>query len=112
MRKISELMEKLEIKEKEIKEIKSKIPFVLWEGEHLMTIIFTSIDQKKPFAIICKNTDQFTRLENELYKEPEYKDYNDSDNYFLFNGTKIKRNYTLEENRIKNNSLIIICKNE
>ena len=87
--KIIELMEKLELKEKEIKEIKSRYPLELSKGEKLMSVIFQSYDFKFIRSFLCKNTDQFTKLESLLYKEyPEYIE-NDTENYFLVNGRKI-----------------------
>ena len=44
--KIKDLSEKLEMKESEIKEIKSKLPIVLSKKENLMIIIFSSIDEE------------------------------------------------------------------
>ena len=89
----------------EIKELKSILPFEIFKGEKLMSVIFISVDQKVHYSIICKNTDKFARLENVLYEE--YPEYKESENYFLFNGKKISRFKTLDENQIKNNSIII-----
>ena len=108
--KIIELMEKLELKEKEIKEIKSRYPLELSKGEKLMSIIFQSYDFKFTRSFLCKNTDQFTKLESLLYKEyPEYLE-NDAENYFLVNGRKIYRYKSLEENGIHNSDIIILNK--
>ena len=108
--KIIELMEKLEFKEKEIKEIKSRYPLKLSKGEKLMSIIFQSHDFKFTRSFLCKNTDQFTKLESLLYKEyPEYLE-NDAENYFLVNGRKIYRYKSLEENGIHNSDIIILNK--
>ena len=112
MIKIIELMEKLEAKEKELKEFKSKLPFELNKDEEIMTIIIKSDDQKILFPIICKNTDIFTRLENELYKVEEYKDYKEEENFFLINGRKINKYDTLEQNGIKNNDIVLLVKIE
>ena len=96
-------------KDKEIKELKSKLsrlPFTLEEGEKLISVIFQSSDQLILCSIICKNTDKFNKIEGQLcdlYPECSEKEY-----YFLFNGQKINRNKTLEENGIKNNSLVIM----
>ena len=54
--------------------------------------------------MICKNTDLFSRLENELYKE--YKSYKETENYFLVNGKRINRYNTLKQNGIKNSDII------
>ena len=108
--KIIELMEKLELKEKEIKEIKSRYPLELSKGENLMSIIFQSHDFKFTHSFLCKNTDQFTKLESLLYKEyPEYLE-NEGENYFLVNGRKIYRYKSLEENGIHNSDIIILNK--
>ena len=108
--KIIELMEKLELKEKEIKEIKARYPLELSKGEKLMSVIFQSLDQKFTRSFICKNTDLFTKLESLLYKEyPEYSE-NEGENYFLVNGRKIYRYKSLEENGIHNSDIIILNK--
>jgi len=107
---IIELMKKLEIKNKEINELKSKIGFDLKEGENLMTIIFISVDQQIHYSIICKNTDNFSKIEKMLYdKYPEYKK---SENYFLYKGKKINRFETIEENGIEYSALITLNKYE
>ena len=99
-------MKKLEIKNNEIKELKSRIGFDLKEGEKLMPIIFISADQQIHYALICKNKDKFSRIEELLYEK--YPEYKERENYFLHNGNKIKRFGTLKENGIFNNSIIII----
>ena len=108
--KEKELMEELKIKEKELKEIKSKLPFDLSDGEHLMTIIFNSMNQKIHYSFICKNTDKFSRLEGLLYDIEDYQEFKETDNYFLVRGKKIKRYKTLEENGIKNSDVITLVR--
>jgi len=107
---IIELMKNLEKKNDEIKELKSKNIFNLKEGEKLMTVIFISDDQHIHYAFICKNTDKFSSIEELLYEE--YTEYKKKDNYFLFNGKRINRFETLEENGIQNSSLITLYKDE
>ena len=107
---IIELMKKLEKKNDEINELKSKNIFNLKEGEKLMTIIFISADQRIHYSLICKNTDKFSRIEELLYEE--YPEYKKIDNFFLFNGKRINRFETLEENGIKNSSLITLYQYE
>ena len=58
--------------------------------------------------MICKNTDLFSRLEIELYKVEEYKEFKQTENYFIVNGKKINRFETLEENGIKNSDIITL----
>ena len=84
-----QLMEEIREKDKEIKELKSNLPFEISKGEKLMSVIFISFDQKIHYSVICKNTDKFNRLENVLYNVEEYKEYLNSENYFLLNGNKI-----------------------
>ena len=97
-------------KEKEIKELRSQLsryPLVLNDGDKLMSLIFTSADQVIHHSVICKNNENFNNVENRLYDDgfPEYKE---SENYFTFNGIKINKNKTLEENNIKNSDVIIL----
>ena len=103
------LLEKLFESEKEVKEIKlklSRFPFELNEGEKLLCIIFTSCDQNINCPIICKNTEKFNVVENRLYEKfPEYKE---SENYFTFEGTKINKYVTLDENKIKDGDNILL----
>ena len=78
-------------------------------GEKVISALFLSSDQKITYAISCKNTTPFVRIEEKLYEEyPEYKETN---NYFLHNGTVIKRFKTVEENHIKNGKPIILNTN-
>ena len=97
-------------KEKEIKELKLKLsryPLLLNDGDILMSLIFTSADQVIHRSVICKNNELFSSVENRLYDDgfPEYKE---SENFFTFNGLKINKNKTLEENNIKNSDVIIL----
>ena len=49
--------------------------------------------------MICKNTDKFAIIEQELYDVfPQYKN---TENYFLLNGNKVNKNQTLEEINIQ-----------
>ena len=71
-----------------------------------MTVIFASDDKKLHYAVICKNTDQFLKIEEKLYQSfPEYKD---EGYYFTVNGSKINRDKTMDENNIKNSDIISI----
>ena len=105
------LFDELELKEKEIKklnEMKSRFPFELMENEKLMTVIIISGDQKVHYSIICKNTQKFTEIEHKLYQK--YKEYLESENYFLASGKKINKYKSLEENNIKNSDIITLYK--
>ena len=104
------LIEKLEAKEKEIKDIKSRFPFELSEGEKLISIIMVSTDQKIHHSFICKNTDKFTKVEYLLYEI--YPEYMETDNYFIVNGNKINKYKSLEENKINNSDIVTLNKFE
>ena len=94
----------------ELKEKLSRYPFELSKGEKLISVIFTTSDQKFHYSIICKNTDKFVKLEEKLYFD--YPNYSNSDNYFIANGGPIERFKTLDENNIKDGDFIFIRQNE
>lgn len=109
--KSNTLFEELSKKDKVIEELKKKLsryPFELSEGEKLMSIIFVSRDQKIHYSIICKNTDKFNQIENKLYENEDYSEYSETDNIFIVNGLKVKKNKSLDENKIKDNDIIIL----
>ena len=97
-------------KEKEIKELKmklSKFPFELQDGEIMMTLIISSVDQKIiNHSIICKNTEIFNQIENRLYKF--FPEFSKTENFFTLNGKKINKYQNLDENNIKNNDMILL----
>ena len=96
-------------KDKEIKELKEKMkrfPFELNQNEKLISVIFTTSAQEFYYSIICKNTDRFSALEAKLYDR--FPQYGETANYFLVNGNKIINHKTLEENHIKDSSIVIL----
>ena len=63
-------------------------------------------DQNIYYSMICKSTEKFIELEKRLYiKFPEYKEVK---KYYYANGHKIDINKTIEDNKIKDNEIIII----
>ena len=106
---INELQKLLDLKNKEIEELKL-INDPLYNrkpGEKIFSINFTSIDQKiANYSITCKNTDIFVRIEEQLYED--YPEYKDKETYFIKNGDKIKRFKSLDENKIKNNDVLML----
>ena len=105
-----ELKEQINKKEKIIKEYELKIsqfPFEILPGEKIMSIIFTSFDQNIISSFICKNTDIFNVLERKFYEK--YSEYKGLDGFFVSNGRKIKKNKSLDENKIKHNDIITIA---
>ena len=58
------------------------------------------------YSMICKNTEDFHRLQNMFYKKyPEYQKYK---NIFLLHGKKIKKSKNLEDNNIGDNDIIVV----
>ena len=78
-------------------------------GEKVISALFISSNSKIAYAITCKNTTPFVRIEEKLYEE--YPEYKETDNYFLHNGKIIKRFKTVEENHIKSGKPIILNTN-
>ena len=107
--KIIELLnEKLQMKEKEIKDLKNKL-FKFsnsYNINNFMTVIFYSTELNIHYSLICKETDIFSDIEKRLYKA--YPECQDSEYFFVANEQKIKRFKSLQENRIKNSQIITI----
>ena len=106
---IVRLYKKIEGLTEKIDELNTKLkryPFSLEEGEKIMSIIFTSVNQKLNYSLICKNTDTIHKLEAQLYKE--YPKLGDAEYYFICNGTVVKKFKTLEELKIKSGDVIVL----
>ena len=94
---------------KRIDELSAKLkryPFSLEEGEKIMSIVFTSVNQKLNYSMICKNTDTINKLEAQLYKE--YPKLAETKYYFICNGTVLKKFEKLEELKIKSGNIIVL----
>ena len=111
------LIETIFKKDKEIQELKSKLSSLQItlkekkeEQEKIITIIIISSDEKLQYSVICKTTDEFTKIENQLYEN--YPEYNEINNNFILKGKIINKNLTLEQNGIKNNDIIILKIND
>ena len=105
----NDLLQLIIKKDKVIEDLRlklSRFPFELSEGEKLISIIFTSTDQKIHYSIICKNTDIFYNLELKLYQK--YNELSDLENYFTVNGRRVNKTKNLEFNKIKDNDVIIL----
>ena len=92
-----------------LKENLSRYPLELSKGEKLISVIFTSSDENIFYSIICKNTQKFTELEEKLYND--YPQYSKSNNYFIINGNRVNKTKSLDENKIRNNDIIILTQN-
>ena len=100
-------------KENIIKDLKEKIkryPFVLEKNEKIMSIIFSSVNQKVNYSMVCKNTDTIHKLEEKLYEE--YPNLSESENYFLCKGKVLNKFQSFEKNHIKNGDIILLNQND
>jgi len=61
------------------------------------------------YSLICKNTEKFIELEKKIYNE--YPEYSKTNNYFMINGNRVNKDQTLDENKIRNNDIIILAQN-
>ena len=94
---------------KEIKDLKEKLrryPFVLEEGEKLISIIISSKDEKMHYPLFCKNNNTINDIEKELYKE--FPEYSKTKNIFYYKGKIINKNETFQKNKIKNGDILIL----
>ena len=80
------------------------------EGEKLIQIQFISCDQEIKCYMVIKNTEKFSNIEISLYQK--YPKYLNSQNFFLVNGKIVNKSITIEQNKIKNNDVIIVQKNK
>ena len=103
-------MLKLYKKIEDLNEKLKRYPYILEKDEKLMSVIFTSVDQKTHYSLICKNTHTIHNLEPELYKE--YPDYCYTEYYFMCKGKVINKFEKLENYHIKNGDIIILDKKE
>jgi len=96
----------LENYNKKIEKLQSIFPFKISEDDKIITTIFMTSDQNIYYSMICKSTEKFIELEKRLYiKFPEYKEVK---KHYYANGHKIDVNKTIEDNKIKDNEIIII----
>ena len=100
------LMEKIDIKDRELERLKKALPFDLKDGEEILPVIFISGDQKVHYSVICKNSEKFNLIENRLYDA--YPQYKENENIFTVNGAKVIKSNTLKENKIKYSDIIMM----
>ena len=100
------LVKEIEEKKNEINELKNILPFEYKKGDKILIITFLSVKEDIHYSMICKNTDDFYRLEIMFYnKFPEYKKRN---NIFLIRGKEIDKYNNLESNNICDNDIIVV----
>ena len=78
-----------------------------YSNKKLLSIIFSSVDEKILYSMICKSTDTISNLEKDLYKE--YPQLSKTDNIFLYKGKEINKFQTFESYKIKNGCILMLC---
>ena len=107
---IIKLNKQLEEKVNEIKKIHFNYKSDLFIDKNLISVIIASEDESIIDSFICKKTDKFSKIEDSFYEN--HPEYNETNNDFYVGRKKIKRNKTLLDNEIYNNSIIIVKKCE
>ena len=74
--------------------------------EEINATNFRTSDQLINYPIAGKSTDNFSQLEEKLFHE--FPDLRNKNIYFIANGNIINRDATLEENKIKSGTTILI----
>ena len=101
------VIQQYELKINNIKEAKKEIKSIK-PGEKIFSVLFMTQGNNdiNNYAMSCKNTDLFVRLEEKSYDDyPEHKNY---ETYFMVNTRRILRFKTMDENKIKNNDIISV----
>ena len=75
-----------------------------------ITVNFISIDQKIKCSINCCNLDVFSTLKEKLCDK--FDALKNKQIFFLSDGNVLKKNLTLEQNKIKDGAQILICIND
>ena len=73
------------------------------------SLVFTTIDQKFHYPVMCKNTSIVRQVVKQyLYKE--FPEYSKTNNYFLCNGNNIDLYKSFQENGIKDGDTLVLNK--
>ena len=93
-------------KDKEINQLKLKIPKHNVDMNDIMVINFLSTDQNIRCGIPCLADDTIAEIEEKLYKQ--FNEFRNSNNILLFGGNIILRFKKVKENNIHNGDTILI----
>ena len=109
---IEYLKYQLNNKDNEINELKRKIKNEKpkFDFDDVMWIYFQPIDNSFKEGIKCLKTNTFAEVEEKLYKK--YNTLRNTNNNFTANATPVLRFKTIEENKIKDQDIIILYKIE
>ena len=97
---------KLNKKIKDFEEKLGRYPFILEKNEKLISIIIYSEDESIHHSIICKNTEVFSKIEDEIYKI--YPETSEKNNIFSYKGKIIDKTKSIESNGIKDGDVVIL----
>jgi len=106
MNEINNLKQIIVQKDKEINELKSKIPNAYVKMNDLMVINFLSTEQNIRCGISCLADDTFAEVEEKLYKK--FDKFRDTNNVLLFGGNIILRFKKVRENNLHDGDTILI----
>ena len=101
-----ENINKLNKKIKDLEEKLERYHCILEKNEKLISIIIYSEDKSINHSIICKNTDIFKKLENEIYKI--YPEIYEKNNIYSYKGKIIDKSKSIENNEIKDGDVVIL----
>ena len=101
-----ENINKLNKKIKDLEEKLERYPCILEKNEKLITIIIYSDDKSIHHSIICKNTDIFNKIVNEIYKI--YPEISEKNNIFTYKGKIIDKSKSIDNNEIKDGDVVIL----
>ena len=101
-----ENINKLNKKIKDLEEKLERYPCILEKNEKLISIIIYSEDKSINHSIICKNTDIFNKIENEIYKI--YPEIYEKNNIYSYKGKIIDKSKSIENNEIKDGDVVIL----
>ena len=101
-----ENINKLNKKIKDLEEKLERYPCILEKNEKLISIIIYSEDKSIHHSIICKNTDIFNKIVNEIYKI--YPEISEKNNIFTYKGKIIDKLKSIENNEIKDGDVVIL----
>ena len=108
MNQIQNLMDTIEKKDEQIRKLKGQSKGV--NTSNTKAIVFITLDQRVRYPMTCRGDQTFAEIENQLYQQfPEFKE---TENFFTCNGIVIQRYKTIDENKIINGAIIVLCKNE
>ena len=110
---INSLKYQLNIKDKEINDLRNKsnvIDIPKYKIDDIIVITFQASDSSVNYGMKCLKDETFAEVEEKLYKK--YNDLRNTNNMFTANAKPILRFKTINENNIKDGDIIQLFKLE